>query len=78
MTARPSPPSVPAGTLLLGEVVTRTCPAKAVRHADLVAALRAAALDESTARVLAPRARPAEDAEPCGTRPSHPETRRPT
>ena len=55
MTARLSPPTVPPGTPLLGEVITWTCPAKAVRHADLVAALRTADLDETVARALAPR-----------------------
>lgn len=54
-TVRSPVPPVPPGTPLLGEVITWTCPAKAVRHADLVAALRSAALDEKVARTLAPR-----------------------
>ena len=54
-TVRSPLPTVPPGTPLLGEVITWTCPAKAVRHADLVAALRSAALDEKVARALAPR-----------------------
>ena len=43
-TVRLSPPAVPPGTPLLGEVITWTCPARAVRHADLIAALRDAFL----------------------------------
>ena len=54
-TVRSPLPTVPPGTPLLGEVITWTCPARAVRHADLVAALRGAALDEKVARKLAPR-----------------------
>ena len=57
-----SPPTSPptggrpeAGTRLLGEVITWACPGAAVRHADLVAALAAAGLDERVARELAPR-----------------------
>lgn len=46
---------VPAGTPLLGEVLTWTCAGATVRHPDLVAALRDAGLDESVARELAPR-----------------------
>jgi hypothetical protein len=48
-------PAVVPGTRLLGEVISWTCPAVAVRHVALVEALRDAALDESVARELAPR-----------------------
>ncbi len=48
------PATVP-GTKLLGEVISWTCPGIAVRHADVIAALRDAGLDESVARVLLPR-----------------------
>ena len=54
-TVRSPLPTVSPGTPLLGEVITWTCPAKAVRHADLIAALRGADLDERVARTLAPR-----------------------
>jgi len=47
--------AVPPGTRLLGEVITWSCAGVAVRHADLVAALRASGLDEGVARALAPR-----------------------
>ena len=49
------PPAAPAGTKLLGEVITWACPGAAVRLADLVSALAAAGLDERVARELAPR-----------------------
>jgi hypothetical protein len=54
-TPRNGPPALEPGTKLLGEVISWTCPALAVRHADLAAALRDAGLDESAARELAPR-----------------------
>lgn len=44
-----------AGQKLLGEIITWTCPGLAVRHLDLIQALRAAELDEGVARELAPR-----------------------
>src|SRR5262249_39917850 len=46
---------VAAGNPLLGEVIAWSCSGVSVRHPDLVAALRAADLDESVARELAPR-----------------------
>src|SRR3954447_15924933 len=46
---------VAAGARLLGEVISWTCPAVAVRHADLLGALRESGLDESAARQLLPR-----------------------
>jgi hypothetical protein len=46
---------VAPGTRLLGEVIAWTCSGVAVRHIDLVEALRASLLDESVARELAPR-----------------------
>jgi len=48
-------PGLVPGTKLLGEVISWTCPGVAVRHADVVAALRDAGLDESVARQLLPR-----------------------
>lgn len=48
-------PIVPAGTRLLGEVITWSCSGTAVRHADVVAALADAGLDPAVARELAPR-----------------------
>ena len=50
-----SPFPAPASTPLLGEVIAWACAGVAVRHADLVAALSAAGLDEGVARELAPR-----------------------
>lgn len=47
--------SLPASTRLLGEVLSWTCPAGNLRHADVVTALQAAELDASVARELAPR-----------------------
>jgi hypothetical protein len=47
--------AVTPGTRLLGEVITWTCSGVAIRHVDLVVALRAAGLDEAVARELAPR-----------------------
>ena len=56
MTAtEPNPVPTAPGTPLLGEVIAWTCAGVAVRHADLVAALAAAGLDEGVARELAPR-----------------------
>ena len=52
---RNAPPPVPAGTRLLGEVITWSCSGTAVRHPDLVSALTAAGLDAGVARELAPR-----------------------
>jgi hypothetical protein len=46
---------VGAGTPLLGEVIAWTCAGVTVRHADLMAALASAGLDEGVARDLAPR-----------------------
>jgi hypothetical protein len=48
-------PAVAEGTKLLGEVISWTCPASAVKHSDLVLALRESGLDEGVARELAPR-----------------------
>ena len=46
---------VPAGTPLLGEVISWACPGVSVTHPSLVAALADAGLDESVARELAPK-----------------------
>src|SRR5262245_35713538 len=56
-TARPANGRWPitAGTRLLGEIIAWTCTRVAVRHLDLIDALREAGLDESVARELAPR-----------------------
>jgi len=54
-TPRPAVLTLPAGTRLLGEVISWTCPAVAVRHAAVVDALRDAGLDPAVARELAPR-----------------------
>jgi hypothetical protein len=51
----PVPVSLPAGTKLLGEVISWTCSGVAVTHPALVEALTAAALDPAVARELAPR-----------------------
>jgi hypothetical protein len=51
----PVPVSLPAGTRLLGEVISWTCSGVAVTHPALVDALTAAALDPAVARELAPR-----------------------
>jgi hypothetical protein len=48
-------PTVLARGTLLGEVISWTCPAAAVRYADLLAALADAGLDESAARQILPR-----------------------
>jgi hypothetical protein len=40
---------------LLGEIITWSCAGAAIRHIDLIAALRECRLDESVARELAPR-----------------------
>src|SRR3954449_598562 len=48
-------PAPGPGTRLLGEVISWTCPAAAVRHAALVAALADAGLDTGVARELLPR-----------------------
>jgi hypothetical protein len=59
MTALSAPPNgapvTTSGARLLGEVISWTCPAVAVCHADLIAALRDAGLDETAARQLLPR-----------------------
>src|SRR5262245_30602461 len=47
--------AVAPGTRLLGEVITWSCSGIAVRHRDLIAALRTTGLDEAVARELAPR-----------------------
>ena len=49
-TSRNGFPTVAPGTHLLGEVISWTCPAVAVKHRAVVEALRDAALDESVAR----------------------------
>lgn len=46
--------AVPAGTRLLGEIITWSCSGVSVRHLDLVNALRDSGLDEGVARELAP------------------------
>lgn len=51
----PLPLPLPAGTKLLGEVISWTCAGVAVTHPALVAALAAAGLDPALARELAPR-----------------------
>lgn len=47
--------ALPAGTKLLGEVISWTCPGVWVKFPALLAALRGAELDESVARALHPR-----------------------
>jgi hypothetical protein len=54
-TTASSPLMLPAGTKLLGEVISWTCPGVAVRFVVLLNALREADLDESVARALQPR-----------------------
>src|SRR3954447_13772210 len=49
------PFELPAGARLHGEILTWACNGVAVKHADLVNALRDAGLDEGVARELAPR-----------------------
>ena len=49
------PPPFATAAARLGEVISWTCGGVSVRHADLVAALRDAALDDHVARELAPR-----------------------
>src|SRR5262245_12529015 len=46
---------ITSGTRLLGEIIAWTCSGVAVRHLDLIDALKEAGLDESVARELAPR-----------------------
>lgn len=46
---------VPAGTKLLGEIITWDCSGITIKHLDLIDALRASGLEESVARELAPR-----------------------
>jgi hypothetical protein len=48
-------PSLPADGPLLGEIITWSCSGAAIRHIDLIDALRECNLDESVARELAPR-----------------------
>jgi hypothetical protein len=48
-------PAIPAGTKMLGEIITWACSATSIKHIDLVLALRGSGLDESVARELAPR-----------------------
>jgi hypothetical protein len=47
--------ALPAGTRLLGEVISWTCPGVSVKFTALLDALRSADLDESVARALQPR-----------------------
>src|SRR5205085_10865782 len=54
-TCRNGFPAIAPGARLLGEVISWTCPAAAVRHADLAAALAEAGLDPGVARELLPR-----------------------
>jgi hypothetical protein len=49
------PFALPEGTKLHGEILTWACTGVTVRHADLIAALKDADLDEGVARELAPR-----------------------
>jgi len=51
----PIPVSLPAGTKLLGEVISWTCSGVAVTHPALVTGLTDAGLDPAVARELAPR-----------------------
>lgn len=51
----PVPLPLPAGTKLLGEVISWTCSGVAVTHPALVTALTDAGLDPAVARELAPR-----------------------
>src|SRR3954451_11544852 len=51
----PVPVPLPAGTKLLGEVISWTCSGVAVTHPALVEALTSAGLDPAVARELAPR-----------------------
>src|SRR4051812_38369879 len=53
--ARNGPFAVTPGMKLLGEIITWTCNGVAVKHADLINALRDAGLDDGVARELAPR-----------------------
>src|SRR3954466_14777839 len=48
-------PAAAARMKLLGEIISWTCPGVAVRHADVVAALTDAGLNESVARQILPR-----------------------
>lgn len=47
--------AAPPGTKLLGEIITWACAKLAIRHIDLIEALRDSGLDEGVARELAPR-----------------------
>jgi hypothetical protein len=49
------PTSLSSTTKLLGEVISWTCPATAVKYADILTALSDATLDKSAARQLLPR-----------------------
>src|SRR5881398_2931826 len=49
------PFELPAGARLHGEILTWACNGVAVKHSDLVTALKDAGLDEGVARELAPR-----------------------
>jgi hypothetical protein len=51
----PLPFTVTPGTRLLGEIISWTCSGIAIKHLDLIEALRDARLDETVARELAPR-----------------------
>jgi hypothetical protein len=52
---KPAPFALAEGTRLLGEIICWACSGVAVRHLELVDALRDAGLDEGVARELAPR-----------------------
>src|SRR6185436_11504578 len=54
-TLSSSPFALAAGTKLLGEVISWTCPSASIKFPALIEALRTAALDESVARALQPR-----------------------
>ncbi len=47
--------TAPPGTKMLGEIITWACAGVAIRHLDLIDALRASGLEEAVARELAPR-----------------------
>src|SRR5689334_21958318 len=55
VAATHTPVPLPAGTKLLGEVISWTCSGVAVTHPALVLALADAGLDPAVARELAPR-----------------------
>src|SRR5262249_57554886 len=55
LTPKATPPALPPGVKLLGQVISWTCPSGTVPFTALLEALREAGLDESAARALAPR-----------------------